>query len=275
MLVNPPAKINIGLHVVSQRADGYHNLETVFYPIGLADTLEVKVLEHSNAPYLFQQVGKKIDGPSEDNLIIRVYESLRKEFDLPQLDIYLDKKIPTGAGLGGGSSDAASMMKLLVEAYDLPLTEEEMCNRLSRFGADCPFFVKASPCYATGIGDEFAPLKLSLKGWYIALVKPQVSVSTKEAYDLVVPQVSGLYLPDVLSRPVDEWKGLVRNDFERSVFAHHPQISAIKETLYDMGATYASMSGSGSAVFGLFRKRPYGLKKVFSDCFCYQAQLLL
>ncbi len=273
MLVYPHAKINIGLNIVEKRTDGYHNLQTVFYPIPLQDVLEVKTLENSNAPYLLQQVGTIVDGTPADNLVIKVYEDLRKDFDLPPLDIYLHKKIPTGAGLGGGSSDAAAMMNLLNEQYGLGLTTEEMQQRVGRLGADCAFFITSRPAYATGIGDVLTPIELDLKGWVIVLVKPAVSVSTRDAYSKVCPHQPEHDLVEALKRPVKEWRKYVKNDFEESVFPLYPQIGAIKETLYDMGAAYAAMSGSGSTVFGLFRHKQDSVNKVFSDCFTFQSTL--
>lgn len=273
MFVNPCCKINLGLYIIEKREDGYHNLETVFYPIPLCDNLEVKTLEHSNAPFLLQTVGPKLQGTPEDNLIIKVYKQLEKDFDLPQLDILLHKKIPTGAGLGGGSSDAAYMMCLLNEQYGLGLKEKEMQRRISKLGADCAFFITPQPTYATGIGDILTPINLSLKGWVLVLIKPQYSVSTREAYSRIEPRKPTIDLRQALTSPIEEWKNLVFNDFEKSVFISHPSIEAIKDTLYDMGAVFALMSGSGSAVFGLFKNKQEDLHKIFSDCFTFQATL--
>ena len=275
MLAQPIAKINIGLNVVERRADGYHNIETVFYPIPLNDNLEVKPLEHSAEPYLLQVVGQKIEGTPAQNLVVRVYESLKQEFSLPPLDIYLFKRIPSGAGLGGGSSDAAEMMKLLVQMFSLPLSESDMEKRLAKFGADCAFFVKARPSFATGIGDILTPISLSLKGYTLLLVKPADFVSTAAAYAGVTPKRPAADLREALARPPKEWRGVVVNDFEESVFPQFPRIAAIKQTLYDMGADYAAMSGSGSAVYGLFRSplEQVNPKKIFSDCFVFQSLL--
>ncbi len=273
MLTFPPAKINLGLYVIEKRPDGYHNLETVFYPVPLCDTLETAPLLHSNAPYAFQQVGLHIEGTAEDNLVVRVYLSMKEEFGLPALDIYLDKHIPTGAGLGGGSSDAAHMMKQLNEQFGLGLGTKDMERRLSAFGADCPFFVCERPVLATGIGDRFTPVSLTLKGWTLVLVKPAIHVSTREAYGGIVPQRPDTNLADAIARPVEEWRDTLHNDFERNVFAAHPEIGAIKATLYDCGATYAAMSGSGSAVFGLFRHPVESIPTVFKDCFVFQQNL--
>lgn len=274
MLSHPIAKINLGLYVTERRTDGYHNLETVFYPIPLKDVLEIKPLRGSNAPYQFQMAGNAIAGRPEDNLVIRVYEETKRDFDLPPLDIYLYKHIPTGAGLGGGSSDAAYMMKALNEDFGLGLTNEEMERRVARLGADCAFFIQERPAFATGIGDQLTPFDLSLKGLTLILVKPAVSVPTKEAYAGIVPQTPDNDLRQALKAPVETWRETVRNDFEQSVFTAYPEIAAIKQTLYDMGAIYAAMSGSGSAVFGLFRHPHEEAERVFGDCFVFQQTLL-
>lgn len=268
----PKAKINIGLYVVERRPDGYHNLQTVFYPIPLHDNLQIRVLKNDTHPYQLQTAGNVIEGNPADNLVVRVYESLKQEFNLPPLDIYLYKRIPTGAGLGGGSSDAAYMMRMLNEAFTLNLTSEEMERRIAKMGADCAFFIQERPSYATGIGDILSPIQLSLKGMYLLLVKPPTFVSTQEAYKGVVPRQPQHELLQALSAPVETWRETVGNDFELSVFRHHPNIAAIKQTLYDMGAVYASMSGSGSSVYGLF-KHPIETLNVFSDCFVHQQVL--
>ncbi len=275
MLLFPNAKINLGLYVVRRREDGYHDLETVFYPVPLADTLETKPLRGSNKPYAFQAVGLPIDGNADDNLILRVLRDVQKDFDVPALDVYLDKHIPMGAGLGGGSSDAAAMLRGLNEDFSLGMTDEEMEVRVSRYGADCAFFIRQRPVFATGIGDQMTPIPLSLKGWTLVLVKPQVSVPTRDAYAGIVPQAASCHLPDALQQPVETWRDSVSNDFERPVFSKYPQIAALKETLYDMGAAYASMSGSGSTVFGLFRTPPPSVAEVFDDCFTYRSLLRL
>lgn len=271
MLVFPNCKINLGLSVVEKRTDGKHNIETVFYPIPLRDTLEVKLLEGTKAPFELVTAGGKIECEPERNLVVQIYLSLKEEFDLPPVSIYLDKHIPMGAGLGGGSSDAAYMMRVLNEMFALGLSPEEMEARISSFGADCAFFIQERPCYATGVGDQMTPLQLSLKGYHIALVKPKESVATKDAYANIKPQPTRYDLRKVLSQPIEDWKGTVMNDFEDFVFETYPHMGAIKETLYDMGASFALMSGSGSTVFGLFRQPVTGLEAVFEDCFTFQS----
>lgn len=275
MLLLPNCKINLGLQVVRKRPDGYHDLQTVFYPIPLRDNLELRELRNSDAPYALQLAGQAIEGNPDDNLIIKVYKQLKEEFDLPALDIYLYKHIPLGAGLGGGSSDAAFMMKGLNEVFELGLSDYEMERRLAGLGADCAFFVQNVPAYATGIGDELTPIPLSLKGMYIVLVKPDVSVSTREAYAGVTPKEPEHDLLKALRRPVTEWRDRVVNDFEPSVFAAHPELAAVKQTLYDMGADYAAMSGSGSTLFGLFSRPVPEARKVFKEHFVWTEHLVV
>lgn len=274
MLVFPCCKINLGLNVVSRRPDGYHNLETVFYPIPLHDNLEVVDLPNATASYLLHETGLHIEGTPESNLVIRVLEQLRDTYpQIPPVEIWLHKRIPSGAGLGGGSSDAAFMMRLLNEQYKLGMDDDDIEYRLSRLGADCAFFNKAVPAFATGIGDELMPLNFTLAGWNFVLVKPAIHVSTREAFSMVTPHRPERSLLEALSHPVEEWRGTVVNDFERSVFLHHPEIAAIKQTLYDMGATYASMTGSGSSVFGLFHHRQPEAQEVFKEHFVYETRL--
>ena len=269
----PIAKINIGLYVTRRREDGYHDLETIFYPIPLHDNLSISPLKMSDAPYQLQTAGHKIEGNPDDNLIIKVYKQLAEEFDLPALDIYLYKRIPMGAGLGGGSSDAAAMIKLLNETFDLGLSTADMERRVARLGADCAFFVQGKPAFATGIGDVLTPIELSLSGMHLVLVKPDIFVSTKEAYGGIVPATPEHDLLEAIKTPITEWRHTVSNDFEKNVFCLHPEIAAIKQTLYDMGAVYASMSGSGSTVFGLFPHAVEEAERVFDDCFVWQSKL--
>ncbi len=273
-LLLPNCKINIGLNIVSKRPDGYHNLETVFYPIGLRDNLEFKEITDTNEPYRLICTGVPIAGNTADNLIVKVYLSLKDEFDLPPLELTLYKHIPTGAGLGGGSSDAAFMMKGLNEAYDLGLSNDDMERRLSAFGADCAFFVKNRPAYATGIGNELSPIALSLKGKFIVMVKPETVISTKEAYAHVVPKPAKHPLLQAVMQPIEQWRGLIVNDFEDSVFPTYPELAAIKQTLYDMGACYAAMSGSGSTLYGIFDRPVPEAKKVFAKYFVFTQNIV-
>ena len=279
MICFPNAKINLGLHVVSRRRDGYHNLETIFYPIGLKDALEIippppaerdaeverftvnkgsrgMMDEFSSREYRFFQSGIPIDSAPENNLVIKALNLIATEKKLPEIDIHLLKKIPSGAGLGGGSSDAAFMLNLLNETFDLGYSKEELVLRAARLGADCPFFIMNRPALATGIGDQLEPIELDVSNYQLLLVKPDIMVSTKEAYAMITPRQPGLPLKEIIRRPPEEWRELLKNDFEPPVFKKFPEICRIKKQLYEMGAVYASMSGSGSSVFGLFESEP-------------------
>ena len=255
MILYPNAKINIGLNITEKRPDGYHNIETVFYPIGLCDTLQIERSE-TCSDYSFSVSGIQIDAESEDNLIIRAYRLLQSEYDVPPLDISLEKYIPFGAGLGGGSSDAAFMLKAMNELLELNISNKKLEKIAVELGADCPFFIKNKPVFATGIGNEFTSVRLSLKNYFLLLVKPDIHVSTSEAYLLIVPHQPEKSLLELIRQPIHQWKNTIENDFEQSVFARYPEIDNIKQSLYDMGAIYASMSGSGSSVFGLFENQP-------------------
>ena len=269
MIVYPNAKINLGLNVVRKREDGYHDIETIFYPIPLQDALEIQEAEEAS----FRQAGTPLDCPPEQNLVLRAIDLLRADFDLPPLEVYLFKHIPSGAGLGGGSSDAAFAMRLVNEKFQLGLSDDDLRQRLATLGADCPFFIQNTPCFATGIGDLLTPIDLSLDGWNLVLVKPDIYVSTREAYSSVTPQEPLLPLDVIARRPVSEWQSLMHNDFEQSVFLLHPEIAAIKDRLLDLGATYAAMSGSGSAVFGLFTTPILHIEEKFPDAFVRQREL--
>ena len=268
MITFPNAKINLGLRITERRPDGYHNLETIFYPIHLEDALEVVPLKDNKQEYDLKITGTPIDGTPEDNLVVRAYRLLKQDFDLPPIHIYMYKHIPLGAGLGGGSSDAAFMIKLLNEKFALGMTTGQMEAYASRLGADCAFFIQDRPVLATGIGNEFTLIDLSLKGMYIVLVKPSVSVSTREAYAGVTPQRPDVPLTTLIRRPIEEWRDCIANDFEPSVFRAYPEIAAIKDKLYDMGAVYASMSGSGSTVYGIFRESVPYVDEHFGEHFC-------
>lgn len=253
MITFPNAKINLGLNITAKRPDGYHNLETVFYPVPIEDALEIHVQHNStDKKFALHQASMEITGNAEDNLVVKAYLLLDKEFNLPPVDIHLYKHIPSGAGLGGGSSDAAFMLKLLNERFELKLTNEKLEEYAATLGADCAFFIKNTPTYAEGIGNIFSPLSLSLKGYQILLVKPDIFVSTREAFSLVRPHKPEYSLKEIITHPISEWKEQMVNDFETSVFPQYPVIGEIKEELYKNGAIYAAMSGSGSSVFGLF-----------------------
>lgn len=268
MICFPNAKINLGLNVVSKRPDGYHNIETIFYPIPVKDALEVVEAKTTS----FSQTGIPVDAPAEKNLVIKALQLLKQTRSLPPMEIHLLKAIPFGAGLGGGSADAAFMLRLLNDFCQFNIPSEELERLAASIGADCPFFIRNTPVFASGTGNVFEPVALSLHGYYLCLVKPDVAVSTPEAYSLVTPAAPARSLKEIVCAPVSEWRHLMVNDFEQSVFPKHPVIRNIKETLYQAGALYASMSGSGSSVFGLFNE-PTALKAQFPDCFVWEGQL--
>ena len=269
MICFPNAKINLGLNIVSQRNDGFHNLETIFYPINLKDGLEI-INSNSNEQYQLFQTGIKIDGDPSSNIVIKALELVRNhsKVNIPNMDIHLLKKIPTGAGLGGGSSDAAFMLKLLNENYQIGLSNNELVELALQIGADCPFFLYNKPAFASGIGNQLEPIDLDLSGMYLLVVKPDVFISTKEAYSMITPKTPTLSLKDIVNRPLNEWKELMKNDFEDSIFKKYPQICKIKQQLYELGATYASMSGSGSSLYGIFNKKP-NFQELFSNNFTW------
>lgn len=249
--VFPNCKINLGLNIVERRPDGYHNLETIFYPIPLCDELTVSAGEKD----ALVVEGIPVDSDPMDNLVMKVVFLLRQEgFDIPPVDVVLKKNIPSGAGLGGGSSDAAYMMRALNELFELNLSVPQMESYVSRLGADCAFFIQNKPVYATGIGNVFTPIDLNLEGSTILLVKPDDFISTKEAYSMVEPHNPILSVNQIIKEPVSTWKERLTNDFERSAFPNHPTVQDIRDTLYQSGALYAAMSGSGSSVFGIFNK---------------------
>ena len=273
MITYPNAKINLGLNIVEKRPDGYHNLETVFYPINLQDALEVNLLE-GEEEFSLKVSGVPIEGEPESNLVVKAYRLLKKDYpDIPAIDIHMYKHIPTGAGLGGGSADAAFMIKLLNEKFKLNLSIEKMEEYAAILGADCAFFIQNKPVFATGIGNIFEPIQLSLKGYYLVLVKPNIFVSTKDAFAHIIPTQPTQSLKEIIRMPVETWRATMKNDFEDSVFQKFPEIAAIKDKLYDLGAVYASMSGSGSSVYGIFREQVEFVDEIFSGCFCRQRAL--
>lgn len=279
MITFPCAKINLGLNIVSKRPDGYHNLETVFYPIPLTDALEIKYMDEkfpSESPCDLKITGNDIDCNEEDNLVIKAYQLLAADFQLPRVHAHLVKRIPTQAGLGGGSSDAAYMIRLLDERFRLNIGIPEMERYSAKLGADCAFFITADPSYAEGIGDVLMPVDVpgaGLGGYYLAVVKPSVAVSTRDAYAAIVPKTPAKCCRDIVRQPIETWKNELVNDFEAPIFAMHPELAAIKQSLYDAGAVYAAMSGSGSALFGIFREKPTGLEKEFEGMFCQVMKL--
>lgn len=272
MVVFPCAKINLGLNIVGCRTDGYHDLETVFYPIPLYDALEVGLMDErfpSEVDCDLKITGNDVDCDEDDNLVVRGYKLLAADYGLPRVHAHLYKHIPSQAGLGGGSSDAAFMLRLLNERFGLGIGDAGMRRYAARLGADCAFFITAEPSFATGIGDVLEPaggVGDKLKGLYIGIVKPDIAVSTKEAYHNVKVERPLKSCCDIIRQPIETWRDELRNDFEESVFRIHPELGRIKRKLYDMGALYAQMSGSGSAMFGLFDGNPPALDRQFPNC---------
>lgn len=252
MISFPNAKINIGLNVVAKREDGYHNLETIFYPVKLSDALEMVDADEAS----FSSSGIEIDAKPESNLVYKAYQLLQNDFHLPAVKLHLHKVIPFGAGLGGGSADAAFALKMLNTHFNLNLTVSELEKYAAQIGADCPFFIANQPTFATGIGNEFSPVELDLSAYEIVILKPNCVVSTPQAYKNVNPKKPTVSLLEIIQTPIEEWKNQLHNDFEKSVFPQFPEIEELKHKLHDLGAVYASMSGSGSAVFGIFRHLP-------------------
>lgn len=273
----PIAKINLGLNVVEKRPDGYHNLQTVFYPVPLKDALEVQVMDSafpSDYDCDLKVTNATIDGDEQRNLVVRAYQLLKKDFPtLPRIHTHLWKGIPTQAGMGGGSSDCAYMLLLLNQQFQLGLTEKQLIDYAAQLGADCAFFILSRPCYAEGIGEKLQPIDLSLNGYYLAVVRPDIPVPTKEAFSRIHPHYPAQNCRETVMQPVETWRDTLVNDFEESVFTLHPEIGDIKQQLYNMGATYAAMTGSGSALYGLFKERPDRLSQTFPNMFTFCCSL--
>lgn len=276
MIVYPNCKINLGLNVVRKRTDGYHDLETVFYPVPLTDKLEATVGNETDGTCSLSLSGNPIEGNAADNLIVKAYNLLAADHRLPHVDFDLEKHIPSQAGLGGGSSDATYTLRLLNELCQLHLDSPTLQHYAARLGADCAFFVTAEPSFATGIGDILTPMAdecAHLKGLYLLIVKPSVAISTAQAFSFVKPQPPIIRCKEVVAQPIGEWRDRLGNDFEVSIFNIHPEIRSVKQHLYSMGATYAQMSGSGSAFFGIFNEAPTRLPAAFDGMFTYLCQL--
>ncbi len=267
MITFPNAKINVGLHITRRRPDKYHDIETLFYPIDLCDILEIVPAKGNEASLTVTGIDIEID--AEQNLVMKAYRMMQAQYDLPPVDIFLHKAIPFGAGLGGGSADTAFAMRMLRDLFNLPVTDDELATQAAKLGADCPFFIYNKPLIATGIGDRFTNVNFSLKDKHIALVKPNISVSTAQAYAGVTPCTPPTALGQLVATPITTWRNTIINDFEKSVFKSFPRIAHIKQQLYDLGAVYASMSGSGSSVFAIFDTH-IPIQEHFADCFVWQ-----
>lgn len=275
MTVYPCAKINIGLNIVSKRPDGYHDLQTVFCPVGIFDELTITETGRVGQTHhcMLQADGLQIEGSPQKNLVVQAYNLLSEIYKLPAVSVKLVKRIPMQAGLGGGSADCAYMIRALNKMFGLGMQMPEMQAVAARLGADCAFFINPAPSYAEGIGDKLQPVPLDLNGYKIAIVKPPVAISTKAAFANITPKKPKECCLETIKRPVETWKHFLVNDFEQSISVEYPVIGDIKQKLYGLGALYAAMSGSGSALFGIFSDEPKTLSKEFEDCFTAVIQL--
>ena len=255
MISFPNCKINLGLHILGKREDGFHNLETVFYPVALKDALELLPATNSTTAIEFTATGLAVDGNTDDNLCVKAYHLLKKDFpQLPAIKIHLHKAIPMGAGLGGGSADASCMLKLLNEKFHLNLSTDQLISYSLQLGSDCPFFIINKPCYATGRGEVLEEISVDLSAYKMALINPGIHVNTGWAFSNITPAIPARSLKEIIQQPAYTWKAELTNDFEGPVFAAYPEVKAIKDSLYKQGAVYAAMSGSGSTVFGIFHR---------------------
>jgi 4-diphosphocytidyl-2-C-methyl-D-erythritol kinase len=270
MIEFPNAKINLGLNVISKRIDGFHNIETLMVPIELTDILDLSrgSIRQQNKVEI-TTTGLVVDGNTSDNLIVKAYDLVDADFDLPPVTVHLHKAIPMGAGLGGGSSDGAFMIKILNHYFDLELSTEQMEQYASKLGSDCPFFIRNKPAFAYGRGTDLKHVNFNLDGLYIVLIVPPVHVSTKLAYSLIKPIKPAQSIEDFFQLQPEHWRGNLVNDFEQPVFEKFPRLLQIKDMLYNQGATYVSMSGSGSSVFGIFRQQPDLRLIKAEDCFIW------
>ena len=268
MLSFPNAKINIGLYITEKRSDGFHNLESCFYPVGWSDVLEILP-----APKLsFKSTGIEIPGNPETNLCLKAYHLINQDFKLPPVMIHLHKIVPIGAGLGGGSADCAFTIKTLNDLFELNMNVEMMENYARNLGSDCAFFIQNKPKFCFGKGDKFEEIGLDLSNKFIVLVNPNIHISTAEAYSSVKPQRVKVDFKKALQTPVSQWIDIIKNDFETHLLPKYPVIENIKKTLYTYGAEYASMTGSGSTVFGIFSQK-IDLQEIFADYTVWRGKL--
>lgn len=266
MLNFPNCKINLGLSVEEKRGDGFHNVSTLLYPVDLTDVLEIVPAEDRVIELV--ATGLDIPGDPSNNLVLKAYRLLKEKFDLPPVKIHLHKVVPIGAGLGGGSSDGAAMLMLCNTLFNLNLTIEELQNFAGKLGSDCAFFIQNIPALATGKGDLLEPVHIDLSPYSIVIIKPQIHISTPDAYAWVMPVIKEKQLLKILNQPVELWRNLLINDFEEPVFKRYPKIQEIKNQLYELGAVYASMTGTGAGVYGLFEQET-AVSQLFPDCFTW------
>jgi 4-diphosphocytidyl-2-C-methyl-D-erythritol kinase len=255
MVSFPNAKINLGLNIVEKRSDGFHNLETVFVPVEIQDALEIVVDEHQQSDFEFTSTGLKIDGDISCNLCIRAYKLLKKNHALPPIKMHLHKAIPMGAGLGGGSSDGAFALKLMNDKFSLNISNQHLLDYALQLGSDCPFYILNKTCFATSRGEILNEIKLDLSAYHILIINPCVHIATAWAFSQIHPYLPTKSIQKIIQQPVSTWENELVNDFELSVQQKHPIIKNIKDTLYHFGAVYASLTGTGSTLFGIFSKQ--------------------
>ena len=267
MLCFPICKINLGLSITAKRADGFHSVETVMYPIKLHDILEVTAEKQTET--IFNTTGFNIMGGRKQNLVFKAYELLKNDFPLEDVNIHLHKVIPMGAGLGGGSADATFALKLLNNVFDLNLDSDQLQKYATELGSDCAFFIQSKPALATGRGELLELINLDLSNYYFVIIKPDILINTSQAYSWIQPSRKNESLKSIIEKTIDRWKEELINDFEAPILNRFPEIKKIKKQLYELGAIYASMTGSGSAVYGIFKTRP-DLKGKFEKYFVWQ-----
>ena len=266
MICFPNCKINLGLSITEKRTDGFHNLETIMYPLNLSDVLEIIVASDNH--FEFHSTGLPINGEQSNNLVVKAFQLLQSEYQLPPVKIHLHKIIPIGAGLGGGSSDAAFTIKTLNDLFNLELSISKMQSYARKLGSDCAFFIENKPVWATNKGDHFEQIQLNLNNYFLVVIQPNFHINTAEAYSWIKPKVKEKSIQEIIIGPIENWESNLKNDFEEEVFSRFPEIEEIKDQLYKFGAIYASMSGSGSAVFGIFKKI-ISVGKKFPGYYCW------
>ena len=268
MICFPNGKINLGLQVLSKRSDGFHNIESLIYPIPLKDVLEFVPAKS----FQFDISGMAISGNKKDNLIWKAWELLKREFKLPPLHVHLHKAIPTGSGMGGGSADAAFFLRESNEFFKLGMNDNKMKSLAGLLGSDCPFFIENKPAFVSGKGEILQSATINLRGKYLLIIMPETHISSQKAYSLVQPEKPDVSLSEIISKPISQWKNLLKNDFEKPIFSLYPELGNLKKSLYENGAVYASMTGSGSAIYGLFENEPV-LKDINPNNYLWSGKL--
>ena len=273
MLVFPGCKINFGLNITQKLPNGYHTIESIFFPISLSDILEIAVASGvKNTQFTYS--GLAIPGDQSNNIIKKAYDILCHKYDLPPISAHLHKIVPMGAGLGGGSADASAMLHMLNKLFDLSISKTDLINLAKTLGADCPFFIENKPAFVTGTGEQIETIDPGLSGKNLVLIYPNIHIDTSKAFKSITPKEPDETIVSIVQNyPIDRWKEHLRNDFETYVFKTHPEIAQIKEKLYAMGAIYVSLSGSGSSVYGIFEKHISGLPSEFHNYFTYTCSL--